>query len=48
MAVLRPIWVRGRRCLKGKHFVFVGDSLMRYQYLAFAYYLSKLKRLEFR
>ena len=26
--------------------VFVGDSLTRYQYLAFAYYLSKLKRLE--
>ena len=26
--------------------MFVGDSLTRYQYIAFAYYLSKMKRLE--
>lgn len=28
------------------HIVFVGDSLMRYQYVALAYFLSTLKRLE--
>ena len=42
-AVLMPC---GRRCLAGKHIAFVGDSLTRYQYMAFAYFLSKMKRLE--
>ena len=36
----------GRRCLSGKHIVFVGDSLLRYQYMALAYFLSKMKKLE--
>lgn len=30
----------------GKHIVFAGDSLTRYQYIQFAYLLSTLKRLE--
>ena len=35
-----------RRCFSGKHIAFVGDSLMRYQYINLAYFLSKLERME--
>ena len=30
-----------RQCLRDKHIIFVGDSLARYQYLSFAYWLEK-------
>ena len=35
-----------RRCFQGKHVVFMGDSLTRYQYMNLAYLLSKLHRAE--
>ena len=38
--------MHGCRCLSGKHMVFVGDSLTRYQYVALAYFLSKMKKSE--
>lgn len=34
-----------RKCLDGKYVMFIGDSLTRYQYLSFAYFLSHMKHL---
>ena len=35
----RPSAVAARRCLAGRHLVFIGDSISRYMYLALASFL---------